>query len=65
MREKRESPILVTRSFLPPFEEYAEMLKPIWDSAWLTNMGVYHEEFKERLKEYFGVKNLDVFLLVW
>ena len=62
MREKRESPILVTRSFLPPFEEYAEMLKPIWDSAWLTNMGVYHEEFKERLKEYFGVKNLELFV---
>lgn len=28
-----EDPILVTRSSLPPLEEYVEMLKPIWDSA--------------------------------
>ena len=27
---------MVTRSSLPPLEEYVEMLKPIWDSAWLT-----------------------------
>lgn len=62
MKEKREKPILVTRSFLPPFEEYAEMLKSIWDSAWLTNMGAYHEEFKKKLKEYFGVQNLELFV---
>ena len=35
--------ILVTRSSLPEFAEYAEEIKPLWDSAWLTNMGVKHQ----------------------
>lgn len=62
MREKMEDPILVTRSSLPPLEEYVEMLKPIWDSAWLTNMGAYHQEFKEKLKEYMDVPCLELFV---
>ena len=43
---KNEKPVLVTRSSLPPYEEYMEMLKPIWESAWLTNMGEFHEKLK-------------------
>ncbi len=62
MSEKREDPILVTRSLLPPLEEYVEMLKPIWDSAWLTNMGTYHEEFKRQLKSYLMAPNLELFV---
>ncbi len=59
---KEDRPVLVTRSSLPPLEEYMEMLKPIWDSAWLTNMGAYHEEFKTRLKEYLKTPNLELFV---
>ncbi len=62
MKEKLESPILVTRSSLPPLEEYVDMLKPIWESAWLTNMGVYHEEFKTQLKRYLKASNLELFV---
>ena len=50
--KKQEQPVLVTRSSLPPLEEFVEMLKPIWDSAWLTNMGRYHETFKDELRQY-------------
>lgn len=50
MSKRHEEPVLVTRSTMPPLEEYVELLKPIWDSAWLTNMGAYHEAFKEQLK---------------
>lgn len=32
--------ILVTRSSMPPFEEYADEIKDMWDTHWLTNMGV-------------------------
>lgn len=60
--KKHETPVLVTRSSLPPLEEYVEMLKPIWDSAWLTNMGSYHEEFKAKLKEYLKSENLELFV---
>lgn len=60
--KKHEKPILVTRSSLPPLEEFTEMLKPIWDSAWLTNMGAYHEQLKEELKEYLKVSRLELFV---
>ena len=62
MMKKPDKPVLVTRSSLPPLEEYVEMLKPIWDSAWLTNMGAYHEEFKEQLKRYLKVGSLELFV---
>ena len=54
--------INVTKSYLPPMEEYIEKLKPIWDSAWLTNMGEYHEELKSRLREYLGVDGIELFV---
>ena len=39
-----------------------EMLKPIWDSAWLTNMGEYHQELERQLKEYMKTDNLVLFV---
>lgn len=62
MRQKLDSPVAVTRSSLPPLEEYVEMLKPLWESAWLTNMGDYHEQFKEQLKEYLMIPELELFV---
>lgn len=47
--------ILVTQSAMPPFEEYIEMIRPLWDSRWLTNMGDYHKEFERQLTEYLDV----------
>lgn len=47
--------ILVTRSSMPPFEEYMEKIRPLWDSAWLTNMGSLHKEFQRKLEEYLVV----------
>ena len=58
--EKQEKPILVTRSSMPSFEEFTEMIRPIWDSAWLTNMGEYHETLKEKLKTYLKTPNLEL-----
>ena len=55
-------PILVTRSSMPPLEEYVEKLRHIWDTAWLTNMGDYHEAFKEQLKSYLKISNLELFV---
>lgn len=36
MRNER---ILVTRSSLPPFEEYVEEIRSVFESHWLMNMG--------------------------
>jgi len=46
--------INVTRSSLPPFEEYCEEIRKFWDSHWLTNMGEEHQLLQEKLKEYLG-----------
>ena len=53
--------ILVTRSSLPPFEEFTEMIRPIWDSAWLTNMGEFHDRLQRELTDYLGVEKLVLF----
>lgn len=56
MREK----IFVTRSSMPPYEEFAEAIRPLWDSHWLTNMGCYHKELEEKLKDYLKVPGLSL-----
>ena len=53
--------ILVTRSSMPPFEEYIEEIRGMWDTHWLTNMGPIHKEFQAMLKEYLGVEQIDLF----
>ena len=52
--------ILVTQSSMPPYEEYIEAIKPLWESHWLTNMGTYHKELEEELKQYLGVPELSL-----
>ena len=52
--------ILVTKSSMPPYEEYVEAIKPLWDSHWLTNMGEYHQELEKKLKEYLDVSGLSL-----
>lgn len=44
--------ILVTRSSMPSFEEYCEEIRKIWDSHWLTNMGVEHQTLQKELEAY-------------
>lgn len=53
--------INVTRSSMPPFEEYVEAIRPLWESAWLTNMGENHNELAKRLEDYLRVPNISLF----
>ena len=53
--------ILVTRSSMPPMEEYMEEIKGLWDSHWLTNMGEKHQKLAKALEEYLGVEKLLLF----
>ena len=43
---------------MPPYEEYIEMIKPLWDSHWLTNMGIYHQQLEQELKTYLQMDDL-------
>jgi dTDP-4-amino-4,6-dideoxygalactose transaminase len=45
----------VTKTFLPPIEEYEEYLKKIWESDRLTNQGPLLKEFESKVKEYLSV----------
>lgn len=44
--------INVTRSSMPSFEEFCEEIKDLWDSHWLTNMGVKHKTLQAELEAY-------------
>lgn len=50
--------ILVTRSSMPPYEEYIEEIKELWDTRWLTNSGAKHMELEKKLCEYLTVSNV-------
>ena len=55
-----EEKILVTKSSMPTYEEYCEMIKPLWESHWLTNMGKYHREFEHELTQFLGVEHVSL-----
>lgn len=52
--------ILVTRSSMPSFDEYIEEIRPVFESHWLTNMGVKHEQLRAELKDYLKVGGVEV-----
>lgn len=54
-------PILVTKSSMPKFEEYIEEIKELWDSHWLTNMGIKHKQLEAGLLQYLGIPNITLF----
>lgn len=56
-----KEPIYVTRPFLPPLNEYADGLKEIWDSKWLTNNGPVLNRFSKELCDYFETENVCLF----
>ena len=50
--------INVTKTYLPPFEEYVALVKEAYDAGWITNNGKLVQRLEAQLKEYLGVKHL-------
>lgn len=50
--------INVTKTFLPPIEEYTKQIQRAWDNQWLTNRGELVLELEEKLKDYLSVSNI-------
>ncbi|MEG9328950.1 DegT/DnrJ/EryC1/StrS family aminotransferase [Salinimicrobium catena] len=48
----------VTKTFLPPQEEYQAILKRAWQAGWITNRGQLVLELEEKLKERLQVPNI-------
>lgn len=54
--------INVTRSSMPPFKEYVNEIKELWNSRWLTNSGIEHQKLEEELKKYLQIDNITLFV---
>ena len=54
-------PIPVTKSSMPPYAEYIEEIKELWETRWLTNAGPKHQELEKGLREYLEVENIALF----
>lgn len=50
--------INVTKTFLPPIEEYTKQVQRAWDNQWLTNRGELVLELEEKLKDFLSVSNI-------
>lgn len=50
--------INVTKTFLPPLEEYEKQLQRVWGNQWLTNRGELVLELEGKLKNYLSVPNI-------
>ena len=53
--------INVTQSSMPSFEEYCKEIKELWESRWLTNMGVKHKQLEADLKGYLNTPNITLY----
>ena len=52
--------INVTRSFMPPIEEYEQYIKGIWENRYLTNEGPLLKELVKNLKQYLDIENINL-----
>src|SRR3989344_3459377 len=50
--------INVTKTYLPPIEEYFSYLKKIWKTHQLTNNSPLVVELENKLKDFLGVKHI-------
>jgi len=52
--------IPVTKTFLPPLENYESMLQQIWRNGWLTNGGQLEQELAKKLEQFLGISQLEL-----
>jgi len=50
--------INVTKTYLPPLEEYQFQVQRAWNNEWLTNRGELVLELEEKLRRYLGTPNI-------
>ena len=58
---KFKNKIQVTKSSLPPINEYIDIIKDIWKTNLLTNNGPIHNKFQIDLSNYLNVLNSVLF----
>ena len=50
--------ITVTKTFLPPIDDYTKQVQRAWDNQWLTNRGELTMELEDKLKVFLKVSNI-------
>lgn len=50
--------IFLSKPSAPPFDEFVEEIRPIWESRMFTNVGEKHIEFEKNLCHYFSCDNI-------
>jgi dTDP-4-amino-4,6-dideoxygalactose transaminase len=50
--------INVTKTFLPPIEEYQKNVQRAYDNQWLTNRGELVLELEQKLRDYLSISNI-------
>lgn len=53
---KNNKPVYVTKTSLPPFDEYVKYVERIWDTGQLTNLGPLNAEFEESVASYLKIE---------
>lgn len=53
--------IFVTQPLLPDIKDFEKHINDIWESKWLTNMGVKHNELETKLKYVLKAPNISLF----
>ena len=53
--------LTVTSPLLPDLDEFHGLLKEIWASRWVTNMGQFHRQLERALAEYLKVPYISLF----
>ena len=53
--------IQVTRTSLPPYDEYCAEIRKFWDSRMVSNIGEEHKAFEKELQKYLGSRQLRLF----
>lgn len=56
-----QSPVLVTRPYLPNIEEYQKGISEIWRNRWLTNNGPVLQRYVKNLEAFFCTENVCAF----
>lgn len=53
--------INVTKTSMPPMEEYIKEIAELWDSCWISNMGMKHSELEKKLEEHLNAPRVSLF----
>lgn len=53
--------IYVVKPSLPPFEEFVEEIKDIWETGIMTHQGPKHNQLQAELEDFMGVPNVTLF----